>query len=106
MSEKISKILSDFKKELVNIYNDRLIKVILFGSYARGHETDDSDVDILLVLRGKVVKGREIDAIIDVITEISLRYNTLISVIPVSEDDFISSESPLMLNVKKEGYVA
>jgi uncharacterized protein len=106
MGESISAILSDVKKELSQIYNDRIISLILFGSYARGQETDASDIDLLLVLKGKVNKGKEIDFVIDTITDISLKYNTLISIIPVSEEDFISSNSPLILNVRKEGRVA
>lgn len=34
-------------------------KIILFGSYAHGHPKDDSDVDFLIVVRGKTRKQRD-----------------------------------------------
>lgn len=38
--------LAKEKKELENKY--RVSKIGIFGSYARGEETDDSDIDIIL----------------------------------------------------------
>jgi uncharacterized protein len=33
-------------------------RIVLFGSYARGNATDDSDVDLLVLIRGKRVHDR------------------------------------------------
>ncbi len=35
----------------------KLAAVYLFGSYARGEATEDSDVDLLVDLRGSVIRG-------------------------------------------------
>lgn len=40
---------------------------------------------------------------IDIITEINLKYDVLISVYPVSEQDYMKNNSPLLINIKKEG---
>ncbi len=40
---------------------------------------------------------------IDVITDINLKYNVLISVYPISKEEYESINSPLFLNVKREG---
>ncbi|NLG84679.1 MAG: nucleotidyltransferase domain-containing protein [Firmicutes bacterium] len=96
-------IIEDFKQEIRKVYGKRLKKIILYGSYARGEATKDSDIDLLIVLEGNVISGQEIDKMIDVITDINLKYGVLISVYPVSEDDYQKVNSPLLINVRREG---
>ena len=100
---KIKKILSEMKKGLNELYGSQLVDVLLYGSYARGNETSQSDIDILVVLRGKIKAGEEIDRIINIINELNLKHNSLISVIPISLDEYKNIKSPLILNVKREG---
>ncbi|GEM_PF-199355 len=104
--DKIKEILKEFKTEIKELYGKRLKKVILYGSWARGEATEDSDIDVLIVLEGKVLPGREIDRMIDIITKINLKYGVLISVYPVSEKDFHEVRSPLLMNIRKEGIPA
>jgi len=61
---------------------------------------------LLIVLEGKVKPGEEIDRMIEIITEINLRYNVLISVYPISEKDYKKVNSPLLINVRREGIPA
>ena len=84
----IKNILEEFKKEIGKLYGTRLKEVILYGSWARGDATDESDIDLLIVLEGKIVPGAEIDRMIDIITEINLKYDVLLSVYPISEQDY------------------
>jgi predicted nucleotidyltransferase len=104
--EDIQTVLEEFKTELKNIYGSRLKQVILYGSWARGEATEESDIDLLVVLKGKVQPGREIDRIIDVITDLNLKYGVLLSVYPISERKYNHVNSPLLLTVKKEGVLA
>jgi len=99
----IEEVLREFKKEIRKLYGERLKKVILYGSWARGEATEESDIDLLVVLEGEVIPGREIDRMIDIITEMNLKYGVLISVHPVSEVDFHKLKSPLLINVRREG---
>ncbi len=103
---KIKELLEEFKKEIEKLYGDRLKQIILYGSHARGDFTEESDIDLLIVLEGKVVPGKEIDRMIDIITEINLKYGVLISVYPVSEKDYEEVNSPLLINVRREGVQA
>lgn len=97
------KVLNEFKRRLAKIYGPRLKEVILYGSYARGEATEGSDIDLLIVLEGEVVPGREIDRIIDVVTEVNLRYGVLLSVYPISEREYKEINSPLLKAVRREG---
>jgi len=91
--------LGDMQKKTKEAIGNRLKHIILYGSYARGCATEDSDIDLFIVLEGKAKPGEEIDRMIEIITEINLRYNVLISVYPISEEDYKKVNSPLLLNV-------
>jgi len=103
---KTKEAIEEFKKEIKKLYGNRLKHIILYGSYARGSATEESDIDVLIVLEGKIVPGKEIDRMIDIITEINLEHSTLISVYPVSERDYSTINSPLLINVRREGVPA
>jgi len=92
--------------KLRELYGVRLQGVILYGSYARGTQTQQSDIDVAVVLDGNVKPGLEIDRMIDVATDLNLEYDTLISVYPVSASDYRSRQSPLLINLRREGIAA
>ena len=99
----IREVLDEFNEKIKDLYGARLRKIILYGSWARGKADEDSDIDLLVVLKDDVSPGLEIDAMIDIITEINMKHNVLISVYPVSERDYSTVQSPLLLNIRKEG---
>jgi len=103
----IEHILKEFREKVEKLYGKRLKKIILYGSYARGQANDEhSDIDLAVVLDGDISPGKEIDRMIDIITDINLDYGVLLSVYPVSENDYRSVNSPLLLNVRREGIPA
>ena len=100
---KIKEIVREFREEIGKLYGERLKDVILYGSWARGEGTEESDIDLLVLLEGRVIPGREIDRMIDIITEINLKYGVLLSIYPMAEGDYTTINSPLLINVKREG---
>ena len=98
-----NEILAEFKRRLRRLYGTRLKEVILYGSFARGDATGASDIDVAIVLRGEVSPIDEIDRMIDIVTDLNLEHNVLISVYPVSEVDYCSVNSPILMNVRREG---
>jgi predicted nucleotidyltransferase len=104
---RIEPILKEFKQKIGALYGQRLKKIVLYGSYARGEANDeDSDIDLAVVLDGEINPCKEIDRMIDIITDINLDYDVLLSVYPVSENDYLSVNSPLLLNLRREGIPA
>jgi predicted nucleotidyltransferase len=99
----IKPILSEVKKRLYKVYRENLRKVILYGSYARGDYEEGSDIDVLLVLGEMRNISEEQKKYIAQICEIDLLYDTLISIIPMCEKDYLQRKSPLLLNVREEG---
>jgi predicted nucleotidyltransferase len=100
---KIQPILREIKEALTKLYGQRLKEVILYGSYARGEEREDSDIDLVVILKGEVILYKEINSIIDVIYDINLKYNILVSVRPISEADFDIPKTSFLSIVKEEG---
>lgn len=99
----IDEALLEFKQAIRHLYGRRLRDVVLYGSWARGDATEDSDIDLVVVLSGVVAPGKEIDRMIDVIADVNLKHRVLISVYPVSEQDYVGLDSPLLLNIRREG---
>ncbi len=101
--ERLQQILNELRERLVEHYGDRLVDVVLFGSQARGDALPGSDIDVMVVLKGAVRPGEEIEQTGDFVAALSLKYDVLISVIFRSEDAFYHSETPLLINVRSEG---
>jgi len=53
-------ILIELRRELGLLYSERLERMVLFGSHARGSAEAGSDIDVLVVLNGPVRPGTEI----------------------------------------------
>ena len=54
----IREALSALRRRLEQHFGDRLLHMTLFGSYARGQAHADSDVDVLVVIRGLAPRER------------------------------------------------
>lgn len=95
--------LAELKAVLTDLYGKRLRGLYLFGSYARGDFREDSDVDVLIVLAGDVNPGAEISRSNQIVSDICLRYDLLISTVPTAEDWFNRQIEPLYGNIRREG---
>ena len=103
MTQHIQNILSEFKSRLSELYGDRLDRVILYGSQARGDAQPDSDIDVLVVLKGTVNPWQEILHSENVTADVSRRHGAVISTVFVSESEFHRQGEPLLVTVHKEG---
>lgn len=101
--EDIKHMLKDIKNILKNIYSDRLVAVILYGSFAKNKATEESDIDIAVVLKGNINKISEIGKIHDSIYSLGLETGELISVNPISEKELNDTEWPLYYHIQREG---
>ena len=55
MNPRLKAILTELRSRLESLYGDRLVKLILYGSQARGDAEPDSDIDVLVVRQGAVI---------------------------------------------------
>ena len=106
MDERIKSLINQLKAQLIEMYGERIKKIILYGSFVRGEATRDSDIVILVLVDESLNPFKVRESISDLLYDILLDEGELISVIAVPEDLFENYNSPFMLNVKKEGLVA
>src|ERR1019366_5072800 len=100
---RLDQILHEFRDGLERIYGCRLSPGVLFGSQARDEAEPDSDIDVMLVLRGAVDPHKEVQRLSSFTSGLSLPHDVVVSCVYLPEDDFHNQQSPLMLNVRREG---
>ena len=101
-------ILEAIHAALAEAFGPRLRGVILFGSEARGTARSDSDIDVLVLLDGKVCLFHDMKAIARVVLplEETLVPPRIIDATPVPYEDFLAGKWALYRTAKKEGIAA
>lgn len=103
MDQALGAVLSELRRRLQDLYGERLSRVVLYGSQARGEGLAGSDVDVLIVLRGDVSACVEIGRTCALVADLSLQHGVAIVPSFISEDRYETEQSPLLLNVRREG---
>jgi predicted nucleotidyltransferase len=103
MTAEVLATVAELRERLVGIYGNRLSKLIIYGSHARGEAQAGSDIDVLVVLDGPVDPGDEIRRTSPVTAEISLRRDVVLSCVFLSDARYSRERSPFLLNVRREG---
>ncbi len=103
MNPRLKPILDELRETLDAHYGERLSKLVLFGSQARGDAEEDSDIDVLVVLAGEVNEPDELDATSKLTADLSLKFDTVVSCVFMAEQRYLSHKSSLLLNVRREG---
>jgi predicted nucleotidyltransferase len=80
MDEKIERLINQVKNYLINIYGEKVRKVILYGSHVRGEATKDSDIDILVLVDDTLNPFQVRKSLSDFLFDILLEKGELISV--------------------------
>ena len=108
MPGNIENISKEYTREISNIFSDKLKKVILYGSYARGDYDEYSDIDIMILVD---MSNEEIenkwDDVMDSKCKIDNKYDVFLS--PIIKDINHFSEwlpfLPFYKNVINDGVV-
>ena len=106
--EKLREILQEMGELLKSVYGNRLKAVILYGSVARGTQTEDSDIDVMILVDGTDEQLREYnERLSDISTELALKYVKVFSIIDVKYQEYQEwkTVSPFYKNVDREGVV-
>ena len=90
---------------ICDIYGDRLISIILYGSVARNTATIDSDIDIALLVKNDDPFMH--DRMLDVLTDLDLEYDQVLSPSIIEKDQYDKWKAvlPYYRNIEKEGVV-
>ena len=102
------KLYSEIQNDLKNLFGNRLKKIILYGSYAKNTQTEESDIDFfVLVDETEENLRKDRYRIADVMTRLSLNYDVLVSITEETVNRFMeySEILPFFKNIKDEGIV-
>ena len=102
----LNTVLDDVRGRMFEIYGDKIDKILLFGSYARGDYNEESDIDIMVLVKcgdDEIKKLRE--RFISAGSDLDLEYNIYISIMVFNLDyfNYWKDVMPLFRNVVKEG---
>ncbi len=95
-------ILKRFRTALDQLYGDRIERVVLFGSRARGDATEDSDYDIAVFLHDLSNRWEEVDRIIPIVTDILYQDEAFIHAMPYRAGSY-EERTSLMREIRREG---
>jgi len=93
----------ELKRRLEEAFGDRLRGLLIYGSEARGEATDDSDIDVMVLLQGPVRLWEDIGRGVEATYDLTLEMGRPIHPDPVDADEFEKGEFTLYRNVKAEG---
>ena len=97
-----SAILPKFRCALDEIYGDRLERVVLYGSRARGNAGADSDYDVAVFLKEFSDRWAEADKIAVLVTGILSETGVVIHAMLYRSSAYLE-RSPLMHEIRREG---
>ena len=98
----VQDILREIKHGLQVIYGEQLRGVYLFGSYSRGDADEESDLDVLIVLREFARYAVEVDRTAELAADLSLKYGVTVSLVFFREHEWLRGDTSFLSNVRDE----
>src|SRR5215207_6851899 len=96
-------IRKEIRSRLEAAFHERLQGVLLFGSEARREARPDRDLDLLVLLKGPVRLGRDLETIVRALYPVQLELDLPIHAIPVSGASFETGGFGLYRSARREG---
>ena len=94
--------VEEFKELLLKTFPERIDRIIIFGSKARGESTSSSDIDLLVVL---TKNGKRIARKIAILTHHPIA-EYMVDISPIVVDErFFKKWSPLLEHINRDGVV-
>ena len=95
-------ILDRLLTALNAVYGDRIERVVLFGSRARGDARPDSDYDVAVFLRQMTDRWQEMHRLGDIESDILYATGASVQAMPY-RDGFWRERTPLMHEIRRDG---
>jgi predicted nucleotidyltransferase len=95
-------ILVRFREALAELYGNRLERVVLFGSRARGDAHAESDYDVAVFLRDMIDRGSELHRLAGLTADIASETGELVQAMPYAAGAY-NERTPLMREIRNDG---
>ena len=96
-------VLKRFRAAVGEIYGDRVERVVLFGSRARGDAQPESDYDVAVFLRDMTDRPTEMNRLADLATDILYDGGPFIHAMPYPAGSYNDERMPLMYEIRADG---
>jgi predicted nucleotidyltransferase len=96
-------VLEKFRAAVAEHFGDRLERMVLFGSRARGEARPDSDYDVAIFVRHLGNRWREFEAIAPVTLALLDEHDVAVNAILYPAGHWRDPSSPLMHEIRKDG---
>lgn len=97
-----------FAQKLKNIMQNHIVKIIMYGSCARGDFNQDSDIDLaILTDMDRLEVKKYDDEIMNVVTDIAMNSDAIVEYICLPIDEYNSKKNwyGYFKNIEKDGKV-
>ena len=101
-SPAVDPIMTRFRAALDALYGDRIERVVLFGSRARGDAREHSDYDVAVFLKGLADRWQEVDRIVPLVTDILYEDGAFIHAMPHRAGSY-ENRTSLMQEIRRDG---
>lgn len=99
-------VLREVRSASQKLYGDKLNKIILYGSYARGDDVEESDIDVMIILDCDISEIRQFRGkTAEMASDISLEQEVFLSILLRDREHFEGNAEfhPFYRNIMKEG---
>ena len=103
-------LMDEMREELVKgltgIFQNNISMIILYGSVARNEASNESDIDIAIIIK-KEMDNQTKKRFINWVADMDIRYEKVFSIVDIREDNMKKWERilPFYQNIRKEGIV-
>lgn len=99
-------VLKEIALEYKKIYKGDIVQILLYGSYARGDFEQDSDIDVVAIVKGerKMLQDK-LKQVWDISADLELEYGVIISPTVIPYEEFLCYRDilPYYRNIMREG---
>lgn len=104
--ETLTVVLAELSDHIHSLLGDRLEKVVLYGSYARGDNSLESDVDILVMTELNPEENRKYRRELNrIFSRVGLKHDILLSMFLIDRKSYENRMAvmPFYQNIEKDG---
>lgn len=107
LQELEASVLHAYKERLQKLYGPQFVEMYIYGSAARGTATEDSDLDVLVVLKAFDDRRAEHEKARRIAYDVSYGEGkaVLVSTYLVTQQELLSENLPVMIRIREEGKI-
>ena len=99
----VDPVLQKLRAALADMYGDRIERVVLYGSRARGDARPDSDYDVAVFLEDVSSRWQEFRRLADIELDILDETGAIVHAMPYPAGSWRDPSSPLMHEIRNDG---